>query len=88
VLADLFALYVKTKNFQWHMTGQHFRAYHSHFDERSDQLLAMIDPAAERVRELGSATLRSVGQIARLTRVSDNDADSITPAASISSAHW
>jgi starvation-inducible DNA-binding protein len=75
VLADLFALYVKTKNFHWHMTGAHFRDYHLLLDEQSQQILATIDPAAERVRKLGRGTLRSVGHIARLQRLDDNDAE-------------
>ena len=79
VIADLFALYVKTKNFHWHMTGPHFREYHLLLDDQSGQVLATIDPAAERVRKLGQSTLRSVGHISRLQRVADNDAQ--TPAA-------
>ncbi len=79
VIADLFALYVKTKNFHWHMTGPHFRDYHLLLDEQSAQLIETIDPAAERVRKLGRSTLRSVGQIARLQRTTDNDAESVTP---------
>lgn len=79
VVADLFALYVKTKNFHWHITGPHFRDYHLLLDEQSAQLLATIDPAAERVRKLGRSTLRSVGQIARLQQVVDNDAETVTP---------
>jgi len=80
VLADLFALYVKTKNFHWHMTGAHFRDYHLLLDEQSAQLLATIDPAAERVRKLGRSTIRSMGHIARLQRIADNDAEGVTPA--------
>jgi starvation-inducible DNA-binding protein len=79
VLADLFALYVKTKNFHWHMSGAHFRDYHLLLDEQSAQVLATIDPAAERIRKLGRSTLRSVGHIARLQRVADNDAEDVTP---------
>jgi starvation-inducible DNA-binding protein len=79
VIADLLALYVKTKNFHWHMTGPHFREYHLLLDEQAAQLLATIDPAAERVRKLGRPTLRSVGQIARLQRAADNDAERVTP---------
>jgi starvation-inducible DNA-binding protein len=79
VLADLFALYVKTKNFHWHMTGPHFRDYHLLLDDQGAQVLATIDPAAERVRKLGRSTLRSVGQIARLRRAADNDAEGVTP---------
>jgi starvation-inducible DNA-binding protein len=79
-LADLFALYVKTKNFHWHMSGPHFRDYHLLLDDQSAQVLATIDPAAERVRKLGQATLRSVGHIARLQRTADNDAAHVAPA--------
>lgn len=75
VLADVFALYLKTKNFHWHMSGRHFRDYHLMLDEQSDQLLAMTDPMAERVRKVGGTTLTSIGHIARLQRVEDNDAD-------------
>jgi len=80
VVADLFALYVKTKNFHWHMTGPHFRDYHQMLDDQGAQVLETIDPAAERVRKLGRTTLRSVGQIARLRRAADNEAESVTPA--------
>jgi len=80
VVADLFALYVKTKNFHWHMTGPHFRDYHQMLDEQGRQVLETIDPAAERVRKLGRTTLRSVGDIARMQRAADNDAESVTPA--------
>src|SRR5260370_27473089 len=69
----MFALYVKTKNFHWHMTGAHFRDYHLLLDEQSAQILAATDPIAERVRKIGGTTLRSIGQIARLQRASDND---------------
>jgi starvation-inducible DNA-binding protein len=74
LLADTFALYVKTKNFHWHMSGPHFRDYHLLLDEQADQIYAMTDPLAERVRKLGGLTLRSIGNIARLQRVLDNDA--------------
>jgi starvation-inducible DNA-binding protein len=80
VVADLFALYVKTKNFHWHMTGPHFRDYHQMLDDQGSQVLETIDPAAERVRKLGRTTLRSVGHIARLRRAADNEAESVTPA--------
>jgi len=80
VVADLFALYVKTKNFHWHMTGPHFRDYHHMLDDQGAQVLQTIDPAAERVRKLGRTALRSVGHIARLQRVADNEAESVTPA--------
>jgi starvation-inducible DNA-binding protein len=79
LLADTFALYLKTKNFHWHMSGPHFRDYHLMFDEQGDQLFAMTDDIAERVRKLGATTLRSIGNIARLQRVEDNDADFVTP---------
>ena len=75
LLADTFALYVKTKNFHWHMSGPHFRDYHLLLDEQSDQIFAMTDPLAERVRKIGGTTIRSIGHIARLKRVEDNDAD-------------
>ena len=80
LLADFFALYMKTKNFHWHVSGPHFRDYHLLLDEQADQLYATTDPIAERVRKLGGTTLRSIGQIARLQRVADNDADYVTPA--------
>jgi starvation-inducible DNA-binding protein len=79
LLADMFALYVKTKNFHWHVSGPHFRDYHLLLDEQADQLYATTDPIAERVRKLGGATLRSIGQISRFQRVADNDADYVTP---------
>ncbi len=80
ILADVFALYVKTKNFHWHMSGPHFRDYHLLLDEHSDQLYAMTDPIAERIRKLGGLTIKSIGQISRLQRVLDNDADYVDPA--------
>ena len=80
VVADLFTLYVKTKNFHWHMTGPHFRDYHLMLDDQGAQVLATIDPAAERVRKLGRTTLRSIGHIARLRRAVDNDGESVSPA--------
>ena len=79
ILADVFALYLKTKNFHWHMSGPHFRDYHLLLDEQSDQLYAMTDPIAERIRKIGGNTLRSIGQIARMQRVADNDADYVEP---------
>jgi starvation-inducible DNA-binding protein len=79
VLADVFALYLKTKNFHWHMSGPHFRDYHLLLDEQSDQIYAMTDPIAERIRKLGGNTLRSIGHIARLQRIKDNDADYVEP---------
>src|SRR6266705_6429056 len=75
ILADVFALYVKTKNFHWHMSGPHFRDYHLLLDEQGDQLFAMTDPIAERIRKIGGLTLRSIGHISRTQRVLDNDAD-------------
>ena len=79
LLADFFALYLKTKNFHWHVSGPHFRDYHLLLDEQADQLYDTTDPIAERVRKLGGTTLRSIGQISRLQRVKDNDADYVTP---------
>src|SRR5213594_4387471 len=79
ILADVFALYVKTKNFHWHMSGPHFRDYHLLLDEQADQLFAMTDPIAERVRKIGGLTLRSIGHIARNQRVLDNDAEYVEP---------
>src|SRR5580693_7474925 len=79
ILADVFALYLKTKNFHWHMSGPHFRDYHLLLDEQADQLFAMTDPIAERIRKVGGTTLRSIGHIARTQRVSDNDADYVEP---------
>jgi starvation-inducible DNA-binding protein len=79
VLADVFALYLKTKNFHWHMWGPHFRDYHLLLDEQADQLYAITDPIAERVRKIGGTTLRSIGHIQRLQRIRDNDADLVTP---------
>src|SRR5262249_29193605 len=79
LLADVFALYLKTKNFHWHVSGPHFRDYHLLLDEQADQIYATTDPIAERVRKLGGTTLRSIGQISRLQRVADNDADYVTP---------
>ncbi len=78
-LADTFALYLKTKNFHWHASGPHFRDYHLLFDEQAAQLLAATDLMAERARKVGGTTLRSIGHIARLQRVLDNDADFVTP---------
>ena len=78
-LADVYALYIKTKNFHWHMSGPHFRDYHLLLDEHADQILAMGDPIAERVRKIGGTTIRSIGNIAHLQRVLDNDADYVEP---------
>jgi starvation-inducible DNA-binding protein len=80
LLADVFALYLKTKNFHWHMSGPHFRDYHLLLDDHGDQLFAMTDEIAERVRKIGGTTIRSIGHIARLQRVLDNDADFVTAA--------
>lgn len=79
LVADAFALYVKTKNYHWHMSGPHFRDYHLLLDEQAAQIFATIDPLAERVRKLSHPTLKSIGQISRLQRVQDNDADFVTP---------
>ncbi|HKP02697.1 MAG TPA: DNA starvation/stationary phase protection protein [Chthoniobacterales bacterium] len=79
ILADVFALYLKTKNFHWHMSGPHFRDYHLLLDEQAEQLFAMTDPIAERVLKIDGLTIKSIGQIARLQRVVDNDADYVGP---------
>lgn len=79
LLADCFALYLKTKNFHWHMSGPHFRDYHLMLDEQSDEIFALTDPIAERGRKLGALTLRSIGDISRQQRLSDNDAVFVTP---------
>ena len=79
LLADMFVLYVKTKNFHWHVSGPHFRDYHLLFDEQAGQILVTIDAIAERVRKLGDATLRSIGHVSRLQRLPDNDADHVPP---------
>src|SRR5213079_2765269 len=79
ILADVFALYVKTKNFHWHMSGRHFRDYHLLLDEQADQLFAMTDPIAERIRKIGGLTLKSIGHIARTQRILANDADYVEP---------
>jgi starvation-inducible DNA-binding protein len=81
LLADVFALYVKTKNFHWHMTGPHFRDYHLLLDDQGEQIFAMSDVVAERIRKLGDVALRSIGDIARHQRVRDNDDSSLTPEA-------
>ncbi len=80
LLADVFALFVKTKNFHWHVSGPHFRDYHLLLDEQAGQLLAMTDPLAARVRKLGETTIRSIGQITRTQRILDNDASYVEPA--------
>ena len=79
LLSDVFALYLKTKNFHWHMSGPHFRDYHLLLDEQSDQIFAMTDVLAERVRKLGGRTLRSIGEVSRQQRIADNDADYVAP---------
>src|SRR5216684_9311187 len=79
LLADMFALYLKTKNFHWHMSGPHFRDYHLLLDEQADQIFATTDAIAERVRKIGGMTLRSIGEIGQLQRILDNDADFVTP---------
>ena len=78
-LADVFALYMKTKNFHWHVSGPHFRDYHLLLDEQADQLYQMTDPIAERVRKVGGLTIRSIGQISRTQRIPDNDAEYVEP---------
>jgi starvation-inducible DNA-binding protein len=80
LLADVFSLYLKTKNFHWHMSGPHFRDYHLLLDEHADQIFAISDDIAERVRKIGGLTIRSIGHIARLQRIPDNDAEFVTPA--------
>jgi starvation-inducible DNA-binding protein len=79
LLADVLALYMKTKNFHWHMSGPHFRDYHLLLDEQGDQIFAVTDAIAERVRKIGGTTLRSIGQVSRLQRIFDNDAEYVTP---------
>jgi starvation-inducible DNA-binding protein len=79
ILADVFALYLKTKNFHWHMSGPHFRDYHTMLDDQSEQIFEMTDPLAERIRKVGGSTLRSIGHIARTQRILDNDAVFVEP---------
>ena len=79
LLADVFALYLKTKNFHWHVSGPHFRDYHLMLDEQAAQIFAMTDDIAERARKVGGPTLKSIGHISRLQRILDNDADFVTP---------
>jgi starvation-inducible DNA-binding protein len=79
VLADVFSLYLKTKNFHWHMTGRHFRDYHLLLDEHAEQIFAMTDNIAERARKIGGSTLRSIGDIARHQRLEDNDDPAVAP---------
>src|SRR5438034_5188574 len=85
--ADVLALWMKTKNFHWHVSGPHFRDYHLLLDDQADQIYAMTDPIAERVRKVGGNTLRSIGHIARLQRVSDNDADFVSPLDMLAELH-
>jgi len=80
LLADVFTLYLKTKNFHWHMSGAHFRDYHLLLDDHAGQIFAITDDIAERVRKIGGTTIRSIGHIARLQRIPDNDAEFVTPA--------
>jgi starvation-inducible DNA-binding protein len=79
LLSDVFALYLKTKNFHWHMSGPHFRDYHLMLDDQGEQIFAMTDAIAERARKLGGATVRSIGQISRFQRIVDNDAETVEP---------
>ena len=79
LLADMFGLYLKTKNFHWHVSGPHFRDYHILLDEQANQIFATTDVLAERVRKIGGTTVRSIGHIGRLQRIKDNDADYVTP---------
>ena len=79
LLADMFGLYMKTKNFHWHVSGRHFRDYHLLLDEQGEQIFATTDAIAERIRKIGGTTLRSIGQIGRLQRIQDNDAEFVTP---------
>ena len=78
LLSDVFALYLKTKNFHWHMSGPHFRDYHLMLDEQGEQIFAMTDEVAERARKIGGTTVRSIGQISRLQRIADNDAEYVS----------
>lgn len=87
LLADIYALYFKTKNFHWHMSGPHFRDYHLLLDTQAEQLFAMTDAIAERTRKIGGTTLRSIGHISRLQRVLDNDADFVTPQDMLAELH-
>lgn len=87
LLADVFALYLKTKNFHWHMSGPHFRDYHLLLDDHGDQIFAMTDDIAERVRKIGGTTIRSIGQIAKQQRILDNDADFVTPQDMLAELH-
>jgi starvation-inducible DNA-binding protein len=87
LLADVFTLYVKTKNFHWHMSGPHFRDYHLLLDEQSEQIFEMTDPIAERARKIGGLTLHSIGEISRLQRVADSDAEAVAPLEMLAELH-
>jgi starvation-inducible DNA-binding protein len=87
LLADVFCLYLKTKNFHWHMSGPHFRDYHLLLDDHAEQLFRVTDDIAERVRKIGVTTVRSIGHIARLQRISDNDADFVSPGDMLTELH-
>src|SRR5258707_8832787 len=87
LLADAFALYLKTKNFHWHMSGQHFRDYHLLLDEQATQIFAITDDIAERVRKVGGTTIRSIGHIARLQRIVDNDQEFVGPTEMLRELH-
>jgi len=87
LLSDVFVLYLKTKNFHWHMSGPHFRDYHLLLDEQGEQLFAITDDIAERVRKIGGTTVRSIGHISRLQRIPDNDAEYVTPADMLAELH-
>jgi starvation-inducible DNA-binding protein len=86
-LADCFALYLKTKNFHWHMSGPHFRDYHLLLDDQSAEIIAITDDIAERVRKIGNATLRSIGDVARRQTISDNDAEFVDPQSMLAELH-
>jgi starvation-inducible DNA-binding protein len=87
LLADVFALYLKTKNFHWHMTGRHFRDYHLLLDDHGDQIFKMTDDIAERARKIGGTTIRSIGDIARRQRLADNDQEKVAPSKMIAELH-
>ena len=87
LIADSVTLFIKTKNFHWHVSGPHFPDYHRLFDSQATQILAMVDPMAERLRKIGSPALHSLGEIARLSQVADNDAAFVTPAAMLAELH-
>jgi starvation-inducible DNA-binding protein len=87
LLADCFALYIKTMNFHWHMSGPHFQDYHLMLDQQADDILSMTDDIAERVRKLGAITLHSIGQIAQMQRIADNDSDFVAPANMLAELH-